>query len=128
MTPAGLRLAVAAGVVATIAACDLGPSGPGTVSGTVTGDANLGAVVLDVTWPGVTGFTGRGSTQVYSAPVAGVPDRYRVILVSATGGDLPFAIEVADAYLQSPVVTVVEAARTDDRSLAVSGLNVVLER
>ena len=111
-----------------LAACDLGPSGPGTVSGSVTGNAALGAVVLDVTWPGVVGFDGRGSTQVYSAPVADSPDRYRVVLVGPTGGNLPFAIAVDDAYLQSPVVTVVEAAGIDNLPLSVAGLRVVLER
>ncbi len=114
--------------VLALTACDLGPSGPGTVTGSVTGDAALGAVVLDVTWPGVAGFEGRGSTQVYSAPVTDSPDRYRVVLVSPTGGDLPFAIAVDDAYLQSPVVTVVEAAGIDNLPMSVAGLRVVLER
>ncbi len=123
-----LRLAFAAGLIIASGACDLGPSGSGTASGRVTGDANLGAVVLDVTWPGVTGFVGQGSTQVYSAPVAGVADRYRVILVSPTGGDLPFAVEIADAYLRSPTITVVEAVGADDRARSVSGLRVVFER
>ena len=111
-----------------LAACDLGPSGPGTVTGSVTGNAALGAVVLDVTWPGVVGFEGRGSTQVYSAPVTGSPDRHRVVLVSPTGGDLPFVIAVDDAYLESPIVTVVEAAGTDNLPLSVAALRVVLER
>ena len=111
-----------------LAACDLGPSGPGTVTGSVTGSASVGAVVLDVTWPGVVGIEGRGSTQVYSAAVTGSPERYRVVLVSPSGGDLPFAITVDDAYLESPVVTVVEAVGTDNLPLLVTGLRVVLER
>jgi len=114
--------------VLLLAACDLGPSGPGTVEGSVTGDANLGAVVLDVTWPGVVGFEARGSTQVYSAAISGSPNRYRVVLVSPSGGDLPFAIAVDDAYLESPVVTVVEAAGTDNLPLPVTDLEVVLAR
>lgn len=111
-----------------LAACDLGPSGPGTVAGTVTGDATLGAAVLDVTWPGITGFDGRGSTQVYSAAVAGFPDRYRVVLVDPVGGELRFSIAVDDAYLQSPIVTVVAAAGTDNLTRSAAGLGVVLER
>jgi hypothetical protein len=84
--------------------------------------------VLDVSWPGVVGFEAQGSTQVYSAAVAGSPDRYRVIVVSPTGGDIPFAIAVEDAYLQSPVITVVEATGTDNHPLPVAALRVVLER
>ncbi|MBM4184709.1 MAG: hypothetical protein FJ207_10945 [Gemmatimonadetes bacterium] len=111
-----------------LAACDLGPSGPGTVGGTLTGNASLGAAVLDVTWPGVLGFEGQGSTQVYWAPVDGFPDRYRVILVNPTGGDIPFAIEEADVLLRSPTITFVEAAGTDNQPLAVEGLRVTLVR
>jgi hypothetical protein len=60
--------------------------------------------------------------------VAGSPDRYRLIVVSPTGGDIPFAIAVEDAYLQSPVVSVIEATGTDDRPHPIANLRVVLER
>ncbi len=111
-----------------LAACDSGPSGPGTVAGTVTGSAELGAVVLDVTWVGVQGFEGRGSSQVYSAPVAGSTDRYRVVVIDPVGGDLHFGIDVDDVYLEGPVVTVVSAADTANEPMSVAGLKVSLER
>lgn len=113
---------------AALAACDTAPSGPATVAGTVTGPPDLGAVVLDVVWAGVRGFEGQGSTQVYSAPVPGEPNRHRVILVSPTGGDVSFGIRVDDLYLEGPVVTVVEAASTDDVPRPVGDLGVLLER
>jgi len=128
MTPRALRRSFVVMVAALLAACDLGPSGPGTVRGTVAGNPDLGGVVLEVTWPGVIGFAGQGSTQVYSAPVAGAPDRHRVILISPTGGDLPFEIHVDDAYLESPTVTVVEAVGTGDNPVSLLGLQVVLVR
>jgi len=115
-------------VSVVMSGCDLGPSGPGTVSGTVTGSPSLGAVVLDISWPGVVGFEARGSTLLYSSAVPGSPDRYRVIVVNLTGGDIPFAISVEDAYLQSPVLSVVEATGTDNHPYPVSDLRVVLER
>ncbi len=114
--------------VALLAACDLGPSGPSTVVGTVTGEASLGAAVLDVTWPGVVGFEGRGGTQVYFGAVPGFPDRYRVILVSPSGGDIPFSVDVDDAHLARPTVTVVEAASSSNQLLPLARLRVVLER
>lgn len=123
-----LRRSLAAAAVVLLGACDLGPSGPGAVRGTVAGNPDLGGVVLEVTWPGVVGFAGQGSTQVYSAPVEGAPDRHRVILVSPTGGDLPFEIQVEDAYLASPTVTVVEAVGTSNNPVSVLGLQVVLVR
>jgi hypothetical protein len=115
-------------LVALFGACDTGPSGPGTVSGTVRGSAALGAVVLDVTWVGVQGFEGQGQTQVYSAPVAGDPDRYRVVLIDPVGGELHFGIDVDDVYLEGPVVTVVSAADADNQPMGVAGLSVGLER
>ena len=121
-------VAVALAAAALLSACDTGPQGPGTVSGTVTGAPDLGAVVLDVVWKGVQGFEGQGSTQAYSAPVPGEPDRYRVVLVGATGGDLSFGISVDDVYLEGPVVTVVEAADAANEPRAVSDLSVRLER
>jgi hypothetical protein len=98
------------------------------VSGTVTGSPTLGGAVLDVTWPGVVAFEGWGSTLVYWAPVSFDADRYRVVLVSPSGGDLPFTVSVDDAYLVSPSVTVVEATGTDNRALPLGSLRVVLER
>jgi hypothetical protein len=109
-------------------ACDTGPDGPGTVSGTVTGGADLGAVVLDVIWAGVQGFEGQGSTQAYSAAVAGEVDRYRVILVGPGGGDLSFGIRVDDLYLGGPVVTLIDATGTNNLPRSVRDLRVLLER
>jgi hypothetical protein len=119
---------VAAAALAGLAACDTGPSGPGTVVGTVTGPPDLGAAVLDVVWKGVQGLEGRGSTQVYSAPVAGQGGRHRFILVGPSGGDLSFAIEVDDVYLEGPIVTLVEATDVSNEPRTVADLHVLLER
>jgi hypothetical protein len=126
-----LPRALGAGVLLclmSLGACDSVPSGPGTISGTVTGSATLGAVVLDVTWVGVQGFEGLGSTQVYSAPVPGETNRYRVVLIDPVGGDLHFGIDVADVYLEGPVITLVSAADTGNLPMEVGGLTVALER
>jgi hypothetical protein len=124
------RRALAAGLVllASLAACDSGPSGPGSVLGTVTGSPDLGAVVLDVTWTGVQGFEGQGSTQAYSAPVPGDANRYRLVLIDPVGGDLRFGIDVDDVYLEGPVVTVVSAADRSNQPMSVANLKVGLER
>ena len=49
------RAALALAAVTLLAACDNGPSGPGTLSATVSGPTPLGAVLLEVTGPGVRG-------------------------------------------------------------------------
>lgn len=126
----GARLRAATAVLAAVLAsgCDLGPGGPETLTGSVSGNPGLGAVVLDVTWPGVVAFEGRGSTQVYFATHDRDADRHRVLLVGPSGGDLPFAISLADPYLQAPSIVVVEAVGTDNLPVPVSGLQVVLSR
>ena len=123
------RALAAAVLAAGLGACDLGgPGGPAEVLGTVTGDPGLGAAVVDLSWDGVTSFEGRGSTQAYSAPVSGSPNRHRVVLVDAAGGELRFTIGLEDERLNAPVVQVVSAVGTDNLPLSVSDLRVVLER
>jgi hypothetical protein len=112
----------------SIASCDLGPEGPSTATGRITGHPALGAAVLDVTWKGVVGFEGRGSTQVYAAPVPGSPDRWRVVLVSPGISDLAFAVNVESSLLEAPTITVVEAANIGNHAVDVSPLAVHIER
>jgi len=126
--PLRTRVALAALTLA-IAGCDLGgPSGPATISGTVTGRADLGAAVIDLSWDGVQGFDGRGTTLVYSAAVGGTVNRHRAVLVSPVGGDLQFTITLEDERLYAPVVTVVSAVDTGNAALPIGDLRVVLAR
>lgn len=118
---AGLAVTASAG-------CETGPHGPGTVNGTLIGQADLAGAVLDVVWGGVRGFEGHGSTQVYSAAVPGEQDRYRVILISPAGGDLTFGILVDGDYLRGPVVTVVEAVGSDNLPRSEADIRLWLER
>lgn len=121
----GLALAL---TLAALTACETGPRGPRTLAGRVVGPADLAGAVLDVVWPEVMGFEGQGSTQVYWAPVAGESDRYRVILVAPSGGQLTFGLQVDGRYLHGPVITVVEAVATDDLPRPVTDMRVVLEQ
>jgi hypothetical protein len=110
-----------------MAACDLGPNGPATVTGRIEGHPALGAVVLEVTWRGVTAFAGRGSTQAYAAPSTTVPDRHRVVLIGPDISELPFEIEVESAFAETPVITVVEAVNVGNLPVDASTLRVELE-
>ena len=109
------------------AACDSGPSGPGSLVGVASG-TSLGGVVLEVEGAGIRGFTARGATRLYSAPVAGRDGVHRVILVSPEPGDLPFEVEVDDVGMEGPVVTVVSAARGDNFVIPASTVTVRIER
>ena len=111
-----------------LVACDLGPDGRSTITGTISGHPALGAAVLEVTMGGVISFEGRGSTQVYFAPLAGSPNRWRVVLVSPSISQLPFAMEVESSLLEVPAVAIVEAANIGDLPVDVSELKVALER
>ena len=126
---ASLRARLATALLALAlgaSACDLGPDGPSTATGRVTGHPALGAAVLDVTWKGVTGFEGRGSTQVYAAAVAA--DRWRVVLVSPSISDLAFAVKLESSVLEAPTITVVEAANIGNHPVEVGPLKVSIER
>jgi hypothetical protein len=123
-----VRAAVTLGLAWSLAACDLGPDGPSTATGRITGHPALGAAVLEVTWRGVVGFEGRGSTQVYAAPVPGSQDRWRVILVSPGISDLAFAVNLESSLLEAPTITVVEAANIGNHYVDVAPLAVHIER
>lgn len=113
--------------VALLAGCDLGPSGPGALSGRASAEG-LGGVVLEVQGSGIRGFAGRGSTQVYAAPVADRAGVHRVILIDPEGGELGFDVEVDDRGMEGPMVTVVQAAGTDNATMPASEVAVRIER
>ena len=114
-------------ILLMVAACDSGPSGPGTLEARVRSEG-LGAAVLEVEGAGIQGFAGRGSTQVYSGPVPGRTDVYRVIVVDPVGGDIGFEIQVDDVGMDGPILTVITAARTDNGTMAAAGVAVGVER
>jgi hypothetical protein len=123
-----LRPATWLALALSVAACDLGPDGPSTATGRITGHPALGAAVLDVTWPGVVGFEGRGSTQVYAAAVPGEADHWRVVLISPAISDLPFAVKLESSLLEAPVITVEEAANIGNLAIDVAPLEILIER
>ena len=110
-----------------MAGCDSGPSGPGAILARATAPS-LGGVLLEVRGSGIDGFTARGTTQVYSAAVPGSADRHRVILIDPVGGDLGFDIVVQDVGMEDPVISVVQATRTDNAIIANASVVVTLER
>ena len=121
------RLATALLAAVSLSGCDAGPEGPGSLEARATGEA-LGAVVLEVEGPGIRGFTGRGETRVYSAPVPGRPDVHRVVLLDPVGGTLGFAIDVDDVGMHGPFFRVVSAASTSNALLLVPRVEVSIER
>ncbi len=102
---------------------DSGPQGPGALSAVVESQgASVGAVVLSVSGPGVTGFQEVGSTRLFSSGTQ------RVVLVGAGSGPLQFNILVSDRAASAPTVGVVEAVDVTNARLGVAGLSVRVER
>lgn len=120
-------LVVATAIALSAAACDSGPSGPGSLVASVSGES-LGGVVLQIVGPGIRGFEGLGNTQVYAAPLAGTRNGYRVMLVDAVGSDLRFEIQVEDVGMEDPVMTVVSAAGVDNLTQLTAGVEARVER
>lgn len=118
-------LALGLAVLLGAAGCDSGPKGPGTLSATVVTSQPLGAVVLDFTGGGVTGFEPRGDTQVYSASLGG--SHYRVILVSPSGTAIRFGIKVSEMSAARPTVASVMATSPGNEAVLPSGLQIKIE-
>jgi len=123
-----LLAALAVACATLVTACDSGPKGPGTMAATVNGSPTLGAVVLDITGDGIQGFEGQGDAMAYSGSLGGQPARYRLVLVSASGGAIHFGIRVADRASAAPVVTVISSASTSNVTVPPAGLKVDIER
>jgi hypothetical protein len=121
-----LRVLAVVAVLA-IGACDSGPSGPGALEGRVSAPA-LGAALLEVEGSGINGFTGRGDTQVYSAPLQGRPGVHRVIVLDRPGGELGFSIDVDDRGMEGPIVTVIQAVDNGNLPISAGGVSVSLVR
>lgn len=117
----------AAAVAVAAAGCDSGPSGPGTLVATVTGES-LGGVALQIEGTGIRGFEGLGETQVYAAALAGTTGKFRVLLVAPRGDELRFEIQVDDVAMDDPVMTVVSAAGIDNLALLNAGIVTRIER
>ena len=120
------RAAVATLAAAALAACDSGPSGPGTLSATVSGPQALGAVLLEVTGIGIQGFVGQGDTRVYGAELSALEGKHRVVAVTGTGGTLRIGIRVDDLGAPAPVFVVLKSASPDDLVILSTGVTVVV--
>jgi hypothetical protein len=112
----------------SLGGCDLGPEGPGELTGMVAGSEGVGAVLLEVTGAGIEGFEGRGDTQAIGAPVSSDQGRHRVVLVSPTGELLRFGIRVRDLSANKPVAEVLSAASMDDLPTSMEGIKVRIAR
>lgn len=120
---------LAMGATLALGACDSGPEGPGVLVARVTSSQPLGAVVLEFSGGGITGFEARGTTQVFGSVDATGDRRHRVILVSPTGAtEIPFGIAFKDRAVDMPAVVVVAAAAPSNSSMSAAGLKVRIER
>ena len=125
--PKRVHRALLAALAVTVAGCDSGPSGPGALVATVTGES-LGGVALQIEGAGIRGFEGLGETQVYAAPLAATPNAFRVLLVAPRGDELRFEIQVDDVAMDDPIMTVVSAAGIDNLTLLTAGIVTRIER
>ena len=123
-----LRVVLASSVLMILTACDGGPSGPGEMTGIVTGPANLGAVVLEVTGVGIQGFVGHGDTRTFGSEVSAAQGRHRVVLLDTSGGSIQFGVTVEDLSADPPIVTILLAASTNNATLLLTGIEARVEK
>jgi hypothetical protein len=87
----------------------------------------VGAIVLEVSGPGVQGFSEAGQTRVFFAEPA--TDVYRVVLVAVDPERIRFRVEMDD--VRSPMLTTVVVEALDDSNAPIidlSGITVELLR
>ena len=115
-----VRLVTVVVVVLALSACDWGPRGYGELRGIVTpGAIPVGAIVLEISGPGVQGFSEAGQTRVFFAEPE--TDLYRVVLVTADPDRIRFQVAVDDVRSSPLTVVVVEAV--DDHNAAITDLS-----
>ncbi len=118
----GVRLVTLMGVALTLSACEWGPRGEGELSGIVTpGSVPVGAIVLEISGPGVQGFSDAGQTRVFFAEPE--PDVYRVVLVAADPDRIRFRVAMDDVRSSPLAIVVVEAV--DDNNSAITDLSAI---
>jgi len=118
----GVRLVTLMGVALTLSACEWGPRGEGELSGIVTpGSVPVGAIVLEISGPGVQGFSDAGQTRVFFAEPE--PDVYRVVLVAADPDRIRFRVAMDDVRSPSLAIVVIEAV--DDNNSAITDLSAI---
>ena len=88
----------------------------------------MGGAILEVDGRGIQGFSARGDSRVYSAPMPGRENVHRVVIIHPAGGELGFDIAVDDVGMDPPIVRVVSATRTDNSLMSVSGIAFTFER
>lgn len=114
-----LRLVAGMAVVMALGACDWGPRGPGQLKGTVLSDVSpVGAIVLEISGPGVQGFSEAGRTRLFFAEPS--TDVYRVVLVAADPSRIRFRVDMDD--VRSPMVTAVVVEAVDDNNVPILDL------
>ena len=122
-----LRASVLACLLAA-GACDFGPKGPGALTGRVaSGPIPVGAIVLEFTGAGITGFSEAGSTRLFFRENA--PGQFRVVMVTPTPGEMSFQIQVEDVEAPFPSVATVQAVGGDNGGIAnLTGIRVEVRR
>jgi hypothetical protein len=115
-----LSLVAVTAISLALGACDWGPRGPGQLRGIVLSDVSpVGAIVLEVSGPGVQGFSEAGQTRVFFAEPQ--TDVYRVVLVAADPDRIRFRVDMDD--VRSPMLTTVVVEAVDDSNAPITDLS-----
>ena len=123
-----VRLVTFMAVALMLSACDWGPRGRGQLRGIVTSGASpVGAIVLEISGPGIQDFTEAGQTRVFFAELE--TDVYRVVLVAGDPDRIRFRVAMDD--VRRPALTVVTVEAVDDSNAPITdlgGITVELNR
>ena len=115
-------------VALALSACDWGPRGPGQLTGIVTsGASRVGAIVLEISGPGIQDVTDAGQTRVFFAKPE--TDVHRVVLVAGNPDRIRFRVAMDDVRRPGLTVTTVEAVDDNNAPITdLSGITIELNR
>lgn len=121
------RVVVVALLVGGLSGCE--PSGPGPLTATVKAPGPTGALVVEVTGTGITGFDGIGDVRTLEAPRGAGAATRRLVVVSASGTALRFNVRVEDVSAPFPQAVIVSAVDTSNRPIpSLTGYSIGISR
>lgn len=114
----GLALIVTC-LLALASACSDDPSGPGTFDVVVKASVPIGAAVVELTGAPVDGVDEPARGWASLSQVG--PDRYRLMIIAETPGELVASIRVPDVSGPVPTASVVDVTDQVDSRLVIGG-------
>ncbi len=110
MSPRRLAVGVAFLWALALTGCDSGPSGPGSLMGSIQGPEPPAAALVLVTGEGIRDFQPVDGARLFWEPAGSATNSYRVLVIQMGEGSPEFQVQVEDLGSGRPTARVLELA------------------